>query len=123
MRGRAAPPSSSRLINSGKLSPLRRMLRSSKTAGCVIAASERPRCWKIRAFFISVTWIQEPLDGRLPLLMRTLQQALSIARKDLAIELRTKESLNAAGAFAITILLLLSFVFDVTSEETVDIAG
>lgn len=55
--------------------------------------------------------------------MRTVQQALSIARKDLAIELRTKESLNAAGAFAVTILLLLSFVFDVTSEETRAIAG
>ena len=55
--------------------------------------------------------------------MKTLRQALSIARKDLAVELRTKESFNAAGAFAITILLLLSFVFDVTSEETIDIAG
>lgn len=55
--------------------------------------------------------------------MRSLQQALSVARKDLAIELRTKESLNAAGAFAITILLLLSFVFDVTSEEIIDIGG
>jgi heme exporter protein B len=55
--------------------------------------------------------------------MRTVQQALSVARKDLAIELRTKESLNAAGAFAVTILLLLSFVFDVTSSEIMDIAG
>ena len=55
--------------------------------------------------------------------MRTVRQALSVARKDLAIELRTKESLNAAGAFAIAILLLLSFVFDVTSEETREIGG
>jgi heme exporter protein B len=44
-------------------------------------------------------------------------QALSIARKDLAIELRTKESLNAAGAFAIAILLLFSFAFDPTDAD------
>lgn len=50
--------------------------------------------------------------------MRTLRQAILVARKDLAVELRTKESLNAAAAFAIAILLLLSFAFDVTAEET-----
>ena len=55
--------------------------------------------------------------------MRTLTQALLIARKDLSVEWRTKESLNAAGAFAIAILLLFSFAFDVTSEETKDFAG
>lgn len=49
--------------------------------------------------------------------MRTFQQALLVARKDLSVEIRTKESLNAAAAFAIAILLLLSFAFDVTSEE------
>ncbi len=47
-----------------------------------------------------------------------LNQALLVARKDLSVELRTKESLNAAAAFAVAILLLLSFAFDVTSEET-----
>lgn len=41
-----------------------------------------------------------------------------VARKDLAVEFRTKESLNAAGAFSIAILLLLSFAFDVSSDET-----
>ncbi len=55
--------------------------------------------------------------------MRTLIQALWIARKDLSVELRTKESLNAAAAFAIAILLLFSFAFDVTSDETKDFAG
>lgn len=50
--------------------------------------------------------------------MKTIRQALLIAGKDLAVELRTKESLNSAGAFAIAILLLLSFAFDVTAEET-----
>ena len=50
--------------------------------------------------------------------MRTLRQALLVAGKDLAVEFRTKESLNSAGAFAIAILLLLSFAFDVNAEET-----
>ena len=55
--------------------------------------------------------------------MRAVQQALQVARKDLAVELRTKESLNAAGAFAIVILLLFSFAFDPAAEETREIAG
>jgi heme exporter protein B len=55
--------------------------------------------------------------------MRSLRQALSIARKDLAVEFRTRESLNAAGAFSVTILLLLSFVFDPFSDTLHDIAG
>jgi heme exporter protein B len=46
-----------------------------------------------------------------------------VARKDLAIELRTKESLNAAGAFAIVILLLFSFVFDPFAQDTHEVAG
>lgn len=54
---------------------------------------------------------------------RLLAQALSIARKDLAIELRTKESLNAAGAFAIAILLLFSFAFDPDAEMIHQIGG
>lgn len=55
--------------------------------------------------------------------MRLVRQALLVARKDLAVELRTKESLNAAGAFAIAILLLFSFALDVASEETRDFTG
>ncbi len=55
--------------------------------------------------------------------MRSLRQVLSIARKDLSVEIRTRESLNAAGAFAVTILLLLSFVFDPFSDILHDIAG
>lgn len=55
--------------------------------------------------------------------MRAVRQALQVARKDLAVELRTKESLNAAGAFAIVILLLFSFAFDPAAEETRAIAG
>ena len=55
--------------------------------------------------------------------MRQIRQALAVARKDISLELRTKESLNAAGAFAITILLLFSFAFDPTAEMLHDIAG
>ena len=55
--------------------------------------------------------------------MRLLRQTVFIARKDLAVELRTKESLNAAGAFAISILLLFSFAFDPSPEVTHEISG
>lgn len=55
--------------------------------------------------------------------MGLFRQAFSVAQKDLAIELRTKESLNAAGAFAIVILLLFSFAFDPSPEMTQEISG
>lgn len=44
--------------------------------------------------------------------MNSLQQIWTVAAKDLAIELRTKESINAAGAFSISILLIFSFAFE-----------
>lgn len=55
--------------------------------------------------------------------MRTIQQALAVARKDLAVELRTKESINAAGAFAISILMLFSFAFDPGPDMLHQMAG
>jgi len=55
--------------------------------------------------------------------MRSLRQALFVAGKDLAIEWRTKESLNAAAAFAVAILLLFSFAFDPFAESTRETAG
>jgi heme exporter protein B len=55
--------------------------------------------------------------------VRTIHQALQVARKDLALELRTKESINAAGAFAISILLLFSFAFDPGPEMLRQISG
>jgi heme exporter protein B len=55
--------------------------------------------------------------------VRTIQQSLRVARKDLALELRTKESINAAAAFAVSILLLFSFAFDPTSEMLRHISG
>jgi heme exporter protein B len=55
--------------------------------------------------------------------MTVLTGALLVARKDLALEVRTKESLNAAGAFAIAILLLFSFAFDPDAELLRTLAG
>jgi heme exporter protein B len=55
--------------------------------------------------------------------MNAFTQSLWVARKDLAIEFRTKESLNSAGAFSIVILVLFSFAFDLSGEETRDISG
>lgn len=46
-----------------------------------------------------------------------------IATKDLRSEWRTKEALNASGAFAIVILLLFSFAFDPGSESTREFGG
>ncbi len=55
--------------------------------------------------------------------MNLFTQAFAVARKDLAIELRTKESLNAAGSFAIVILLLFSFAFDAFADEMNEFGG
>jgi heme exporter protein B len=52
-----------------------------------------------------------------------LRQALAVARKDLFIELRTKESLNASIAFAISILLLFSFAFESVLEDANNLGG
>jgi heme exporter protein B len=49
--------------------------------------------------------------------------ALAIARKDLRTELRTKESINASASFALVILVLFSFAFDLGREELLEIAG
>jgi heme exporter protein B len=48
---------------------------------------------------------------------------LAIARKDLRTELRTKESLNASASFALVILVLFSFAFDLSREELYAISG
>ena len=45
------------------------------------------------------------------------RQSLAVAMKDLRSELRTKESLNPAFAFAAVILVLFSFVVDVSDPE------
>jgi heme exporter protein B len=55
--------------------------------------------------------------------MNFFRQSLFIAQKDLRSELRSKEALNASLAFALVILLLFSFAFDPTAEQTREIAG
>ncbi|HVP45362.1 MAG TPA: heme exporter protein CcmB, partial [Bryobacteraceae bacterium] len=55
--------------------------------------------------------------------MRFLRQVAVITAKDLRAEMRTKEALNASFAFAIVILLILSFAFDPDEETTREISG
>ena len=49
--------------------------------------------------------------------------ALAIAGKDLRTEWRTKESLNASVSFALVILVLFSFAFDLDREEKLALSG
>ena len=51
------------------------------------------------------------------------RQVRVIAVKDLRAELRTKEAINAALAFALVILLLFSFAIDPTEVTSLDISG
>jgi heme exporter protein B len=55
--------------------------------------------------------------------MRFLSQVMVITAKDLRAEMRTKEAINASIAFAIVILLILSFAFDPTEDTTREISG
>ena len=55
--------------------------------------------------------------------MRFLRQVMVITAKDLRAEIRTKEAINASIAFAIVILLILSFAFDPTENTTREISG
>lgn len=52
-----------------------------------------------------------------------LRQILTVAAKDLRSELRSKEAINASLSFALVILLLFSFAFEPTVEQTREIAG
>lgn len=55
--------------------------------------------------------------------MNAWSAALLIAGKDLRMELRSKDALNAAVAFALAMLLLFSFAFDPDSDQAREIAG
>jgi heme exporter protein B len=55
--------------------------------------------------------------------MRFLRQVGVITVKDLRAEMRTKEAINASFAFAIVILLILSFAFDPDETTTREISG
>src|SRR5216683_3224068 len=54
--------------------------------------------------------------------MRFLRQVMVITAKDLRAEMRTKEAINASFAFALVILLILSFAFD-PAEMPLEISG
>jgi heme exporter protein B len=54
---------------------------------------------------------------------RGLSAAFAIAAKDLRTEWRTRESLNASLSFALVILVLFSFAFDLDREERLAISG
>lgn len=55
--------------------------------------------------------------------MRFLRQMAAVFVKDLRAEIRNKEAINASLAFAVVILLLFSFAFDPTAEQTREISG
>ena len=55
--------------------------------------------------------------------MKFLRRTLAIAAKDLRSEIRSKEAVNASVSFALVILLLFSFAFDLEPEQIRDIAG
>ncbi len=52
-----------------------------------------------------------------------LRQSWAVFMKDLRMEFRGKEALNAAIAFALVVLILFSFVIDPGSEELKEFAG
>ncbi|MFB3825201.1 MAG: heme exporter protein CcmB [Bryobacteraceae bacterium] len=52
-----------------------------------------------------------------------MRRVLVVAAKDLRAEMRTKEAINGALAFALVILLLFSFAFDPSEEQTRAISG
>ncbi|WP_031499708.1 heme exporter protein CcmB [Bryobacter aggregatus] len=52
-----------------------------------------------------------------------LRHSWIIFTKDLRMEFRSKESLNAAVAFSLVVLVLFSFAFDPTSEQIHEISG
>lgn len=55
--------------------------------------------------------------------MTGLAASLAIARKDLRTEFRTKESLNASASFALVILVIFSFAFNLERDEFYAISG
>jgi len=55
--------------------------------------------------------------------MKLLRAAFLIALKDLRVEVRSKEVINTAVSFTLVVLLLFSFAFDPSDEETRTVAG
>jgi heme exporter protein B len=54
---------------------------------------------------------------------QAFRAALTIAGKDLRTEWRTRESINSSVSFALVILVLFSFAFDLDREERLAISG
>jgi heme exporter protein B len=55
--------------------------------------------------------------------MNYVRSVATIALKDLRSEIRSKEGINASLAFAMVVLLLLSFAFDPSGEQARDFSG
>ena len=55
--------------------------------------------------------------------MEVLRQAWAVARKDLRVERRSKEVVNAAFSFALVVLLLFSYSFDPTGDQVREMSG
>jgi heme exporter protein B len=55
--------------------------------------------------------------------MKFLRRTLAVAAKDLRSEIRSKEAVNASVSFALVMLLLFSFAFDLEPEQIREIAG
>ncbi len=55
--------------------------------------------------------------------MNYVRSLATIAMKDLRSEVRSKEGINASLAFAMVVLLLLSFAFDPSGEQARDFSG
>lgn len=55
--------------------------------------------------------------------MRTLEASLAIFAKDVTAERRTKEVFNSVLVFALVVIVIFSFAFEPTAEETRAIAG
>ena len=55
--------------------------------------------------------------------MTFLRRTLAVAAKDLRSEIRSKEAVNASVSFALVILLLFSFAFDIDPDQMRNIAG
>ena len=68
-------------------------------------------------------WLYRTYGGDSTSVKQGFLAAFAIARKDLRTELRTKESLNAALSFALVILVLFSFAFDLGRDEFYAISG
>ena len=55
--------------------------------------------------------------------MNYVRSVVTIALKDLRSEIRSKEGINASLAFAMVVLLLLSFAFDPSAEQAREFSG